>query len=120
MKVAVACINDNVAEHFGHCENFKIYDVEENKIVSKTIIENPGHEKGFLPKFLNEKGVNVVISGGMGEGAINLFNEFNIKILTGNYGNCDEIIEKYLNGNLTSNVDVCNRHVFENECGNHN
>ena len=119
MKIAVACIKENVAEHFGHCESFKIYEVEDKKVISKKTIANPGHEKGFLPKFLNEKGVNVVISGGMGEGAINLLKEENIEILTGNLGNSDEIVEKYLCGKLNNIGDICDKHAFKSECGSH-
>lgn len=119
MKIAVASMNENVAGHFGHCENFNIYVVEEGKIISKERIENPGHKKGFLPKFLNDLGVNVIIAGGMGEGAINLFNEANIEIITGNLGNSDEIVNKYLQGELTSAGEVCNRHAYKDECGEH-
>ena len=68
MKIAVASEQQNVATHFGHCENFNIYETEGNKIIKSESVPNPGHRPGFLPNFLNDLGVNVIISGGMGGG----------------------------------------------------
>ncbi len=118
MKIAVACVNDNVSQHFGHCENFTIYIVENSKIISKEVIPNPGHEKGFLPKFLKDLDINLVISGGMGQGAIDIFNEENIEVITGNLGNSDDVVNNYLNGFLKSNGAVCNKHEHKNNCAN--
>ena len=69
IKIAVASENQKVTEHFGHCINFNIFESENKQIVKSESIPNPGHKPGFLPNFLNEKGVNVIISGGMGGGA---------------------------------------------------
>ncbi len=81
-KVAIASEKDNVSDHFGYCEGFNIYDIKEEKITKKEFVPNPGHKPGFLPNFLNEKGVNIIISGGMGQKAVNIFNE---KRYTSNY-----------------------------------
>ena len=62
MKIAVASEGKMVTEHFGHCENFNIFDVENNEIVNKSSVPNPGHRPGFLPNYLNDLGVNVIIS----------------------------------------------------------
>ena len=75
MKIAVASENGMVTEHFGHCEGFMIFDTENNQIVKSETIANPGHRPGFLPNFLNDMGVNVIISGGMGGGAIDIYNK---------------------------------------------
>lgn len=61
MKIAVASENDMVTEHFGHCANFDIFEVEENQIVKSESIPNPGHKPGFLPNFLNDMGVYVYL-----------------------------------------------------------
>jgi predicted Fe-Mo cluster-binding NifX family protein len=61
MKIAVACEKEIVTEHFGHCENFNIYETDGNKIVKSESVKNPGHRPGFLPNFLNDMGVNVII-----------------------------------------------------------
>jgi predicted Fe-Mo cluster-binding NifX family protein len=74
MILAVACENNMVTQHFGHCENFIIFDIEDNKIKNSKTVRNPGHKPGFLPNYLNDLGVNVIISGGMGGGAIDIFN----------------------------------------------
>ena len=94
MKIAVASEQQNVATHFGHCENFNIFDVENGKIVKSEIVANPGHKPGFLPVFLNEIGVKVVISGGMGAGAIDIFNEKYIKVVGADEGK--ECVEELL------------------------
>ena len=81
MKIAVATDNEMVAEHFGHCKNFMIFNTENNKIVDSETIANPGHKPGFLPNFLADLGVNVIISGGMGGGAIDIFNNRNVEVV---------------------------------------
>jgi predicted Fe-Mo cluster-binding NifX family protein len=75
MKIAVASENGMVTEHFGHCEEFVTFDTENNQILKSETIDNPGHRPGFLPNFLADRGVNVIISGGMGGGAVEIFNE---------------------------------------------
>src|SRR5690606_40807225 len=75
IKIAVASDNGMVTEHFGHCEGFIIFEVENKQIIKSETIANPGHRPGFLPNYLNDMGVNVVISGGIGAGAINIFKE---------------------------------------------
>ena len=83
MKIAVASEGKMVTGHFGHCESFNIFEVENNRIVKNESIPNPGHKPGFLPNFLNDMGVKVIISGGMGGGAIEIFNEKDIEVITG-------------------------------------
>ena len=83
MKIAVACEGKQITEHFGHCQNFMIFEVENNKIINSNSVPNPGHKPGFLPNFLNDIGTNVIISGGMGGGAVDIFNKLNIEVVTG-------------------------------------
>lgn len=63
MKIAVASEGRMVAQHFGHCESFNIYTVQEGKVTGSKFVQNPGHKPGFLPNYLNELGVKVIISG---------------------------------------------------------
>lgn len=114
MKIAVASMGNMVAGHFGHCENFCIYEEENKKIVSENSVPNPGHKPGFLPNFLNDMGVNVIISGGMGGGAIDIFNEKGIEVVTGANGVAKEAAQNYAAGKLKSTGSVC--HAHENEC----
>lgn len=118
MKIAVASEGNSVTEHFGHCENFIIYEVKDNKVTDKKIIPNPGHKPGFLPNFLNGQGVNVIISGGMGGGAVDIFNELNIKVITGAAGNADLVVQNYILGELKSTNSVCREHQHKDECHN--
>ncbi|HCX61981.1 NifB/NifX family molybdenum-iron cluster-binding protein [Sedimentibacter sp.] len=117
MKIAVASENDMVTEHFGHCINFNIYETENKSITSSQSIDNPGHKPGFLPNFLNDLGVNVIISGGMGAGAIEIFDDKGIEVITGAKGEAREAVEQYLRGNLKSSASVCNEHMHHGDCG---
>ena len=91
LKIAIASEGENVTEHFGH-------------------------RPGFLPVFLHELGVNVIISGGMGGGAIDLFNEKNIEVIVGATGNAEAATKAYLEGDLKSTGSVCHQHMHHNEC----
>ncbi|NLO10117.1 MAG: dinitrogenase iron-molybdenum cofactor [Clostridiales bacterium] len=117
LKIAIASDNCNVAEHFGHCESFMIFNVENNKIIGSETIVNPGHKPGFLPDFLHDIGVNVIISGGMGGGAINIFKEKNIEFIVGISGDAKIAVEEYLYGSLKSTGLVCHEHKHHDECG---
>lgn len=117
IKIAVASESTMVTEHFGHCKNFNVFEAENGQIVKSESIANPGHKPGFLPNFLNELGVRVIISGGMGSGAIDIFNEKNIEVIVGAKGNAKEIAQAYLKGELKSTGSVCHEHQHHNECG---
>jgi len=118
MKIAVASEGKMVTEHFGHCEGFTIFESENGRIVQSEMVANPGHRPGFLPNFLNDLGVNVIISGGMGGGAIDIFNEKNIEVIVGAAGDAKTAAEAYLKGDLKSTGSVCHEHQHSDECGN--
>jgi len=107
MIIAIATEGEYVAEHFGRCSKYTLYEVEEGVIKSKTEVSNPGHKPGFLPRFLAEKGVSYVICGGMGPRAQGLFAEHGIGTMVGVTGKVDEVIEKYLAGNLSAGDSFC-------------
>lgn len=110
MKIAVAVDNGLVAQHFGHCEGFEVFNVENKQIQDNNFVQNPGHKPGFLPNFLGDLGVEVIMAGGMGGGAIEIFNERGIQVLTGITGNSQENVEKFLAGKLQSTGSVCHEH----------
>lgn len=110
MKIAVASMNTSVAGHFGHCENFNIYETEKGQILSTQSIQNPGHKPGFLPNFLGDMGVEVIIAGGMGGGAVEIFNERNIQVIVGVHGDAKDAVTQYLNGALKSTGSICHEH----------
>ena len=117
MKIAVASENGRVTEHFGHCEGFMMFDTENNQIVKSETIANPGHKPGFLPNFLADRGVNVIISGGMGGGAVEIFNERKVTVVVGASGDAKTAVEAYLLGELQSTGSVCHEHQHHVACG---
>lgn len=116
MKIAVANDRDVVSQHFGHCESFVVFETKGNEIVNTKNHPNPGHRPGYLPVFLKELGVNIIIAGGMGGGAITLFEENNIKVITGASGKTKDVVQKFLEGELKSSNSVCKEHSQEDEC----
>ena len=119
MKIAVASENGMVTEHFGHCREFIIFDTEDNKIVKSEAVANPGHRPGFLPNFLADRDVNVIISGGMGGGAVEIFNGRNVEVVVGASGDAKAAVEAYLQGSLKSTGSICHEHKHSDECGKH-
>ena len=113
MKIAIATDGTQVSNHFGRCETYTIVEIENNEVLKKSIIDNPGHEPGFLPKFLSEKGVNCILSGGMGPKAINLFREKHVEPIVGVHGSVDEVIEDFLNNKIEIGDSECNHEMQE-------
>ena len=116
LKIAIACEGEVVTEHFGHCLNFTLFETEEQKIIKQTSVANPGHRPGFLPLFLRDLCVNVIIAGGMGGGAIDLFNEYGIEVIVGAAGGAEDNVKAYLSGELKSTGSVCHQHMHHGEC----
>lgn len=115
-RIAVASDNATVTEHFGHCEEFVLFDIEDKQITGSQTLPNPGHRPGFLPNLLADKGVNVIISGGMGGGAVDIFNERNIEVILGAKGDAREAVEAYLKGELASTGSICHQHLHHADC----
>lgn len=117
LKIAVASEGNNVTGHFGHCENFRVFTAEDCKITAEENVPNPGHRPGFLPNFLADRGVNVIVSGGMGGGAVDIFNERNVEVVVGASGDARSAVEAYLKGELHSTGSICHEHAHADECG---
>ena len=116
MKIAIASDGKNVSGHFGHCEGFTIYEIEQGQSLKKEFVPNPGHRPGYLPVFLKEKDTNVIIAGGMGETAQNLFIDNQIEVVVGAQGFCDDVIQQFIKGELKSTGSVCAEHEHEGHC----
>lgn len=117
MKIVVAAMGNEVAGHFGYCENFRIYEIEGKTIVHEESIPNPGHRPGFLPNFLGDLGASVVIAGGMGENAAGIFAHRKIETILGAKGDARTAVEAYLRGELHSDASACHRHEHGHEHG---
>jgi predicted Fe-Mo cluster-binding NifX family protein len=107
MKIAISTDGEHVSGHFGRCPSFTIVEIEDNKIKRKEVINNPGHHPGSIPEFLHEKGIDCIVSGGMGRKAEELFRQYNIEIVVGITGAIDETLEKIINGSLESEKSLC-------------
>lgn len=122
MKIAVTYDNGQVFQHFGHTEKFKVYDVEDGKIVKTEIVDTNGQGHGALAGFLFNGGIDTLICGGIGGGARNALAEAGIKLFPGARGDADEQVKSFLAGNLNYDPDImCNHHSHEegHSCGNH-
>ncbi len=121
MKIAVTYDNGQVFQHFGRTENFKVYEVENQKVVSSEIIGSNGTGHGALAGLLAEAGIDVLICGGIGGGAQSALEEAGIELVAGASGNTDEVIETYLRGELISTGSNCHHHDHEegHSCGAH-
>jgi predicted Fe-Mo cluster-binding NifX family protein len=107
MRVAISTDGDFVSAHFGRCPQFTIVDIEKDEVVKKEVVENPGHQPGFIPQFLHERGVECIVCGGMGRRAIGFFNELNIQAIVGISGTIDDTIEKIKKSTLESGASLC-------------
>nr|WP_294651079.1 NifB/NifX family molybdenum-iron cluster-binding protein [uncultured Blautia sp.] len=121
MKIAVTYDNGEVFQHFGKTESFKIYNVEDNTVVSSEVIGSNGTGHGALAGLLAEQGVNVLICGGIGGGAQAALTEAGIELCAGAQGNTDQVVEAYLKGELESSGVNCDHHHHEegHSCGDH-
>ncbi len=115
MKIAIAQDGNRVSEHFGHCQGYAIFDVEESIIYRRDDLPSPGHEPGRLPVFLAEHGVDLIIAGGMGPRAVDLFRENGINVLLGIGGNVDYVAQDYIAGRLSPGKSSCH-HEDGGEC----
>jgi predicted Fe-Mo cluster-binding NifX family protein len=106
-KIAVATEGEQVAQHFGRCPSYTIAQVEDDHILSQEVIANPGHQPGFLPGYLAELGVEVMIAGGMGPRAEGLFAQHGIEAVVGAYGPVDQVLRAYLAGAMELDVNIC-------------
>lgn len=105
-KIAVASNSQGLTEHFGHCDHFEIYVIENNAVTSKFDVKNPEeHQHGYLPKFLYDQGVEVVIAEKIGSMATQIFEALDMKYVLGVSGSAEALVQQYLLGTLQSNPE---------------
>lgn len=120
MRVAVTYDNGEVFQHFGRTEYFKVYEVEEKKIVSSQVISSEGSGHGALAGILANNQIDVLICGGIGGGAQMALSEAGIELCAGASGDADKAVSAYLEGTLVNTGSNCNHHHEEGHaCGNH-
>ena len=123
MRIAVTYENGQIFQHFGHTEQFKVYDIEEGKVIASEVVSTNGSGHGALAGVLASLNADVLICGGIGGGAQVALAEAGIKLFGGVSGDADKAVEAYLAGNLAYNPNVqCNHHGEHHHggtCGNH-
>ena len=119
MKIAVTYENGQVFQHFGHTEEFKIYEIEDGKVISTEIIGSNGSGHSALAALLDERKIDVLICGGIGGGAQAALEERGIKLCAGADGNADQAVEAYLRGELVNTGANCNHHGEGHSCHDH-
>lgn len=97
----------NVSQHFGRAPEFVFVTIEDNEVVKKQVLPNPGHEVGSIPKFISEQGAECMIVGGIGHRAIDFFNQYGIEVIRGIVGNIEDVIKKVLEGTLEGGENIC-------------
>ncbi len=108
--VAVPVANGQLCGHFGHCENFALYDVDPQakEMLGSRLVEPPPHEPGVLPRWLHDQGVSVILAGGMGRRAQDIFAAHDIQVIVGlSAGPPDTLVQSYLDGQLQPAGNPC-------------
>lgn len=120
MRIAVTYDNGEVFGHFGHTEQFKVYEVEDGKVVSSSILSSGGQGHGALAILLSGNGIDALICGGIGPGARNALASLGIQLMAGVAGSADAAVEAYLAGTLEYSADAnCDHHGEGHTCGGH-
>lgn len=121
MKIAATYDQGNIFQHFGRTEQFKVYEVEDGKILSSQVIGSNGIGHGALAGLLAEHAIEVLICGGIGGGAQNALAEAGIQVCSGAQGDADAAVNAYLRGELVDAGVTCDHHHHEegHACGDH-
>jgi len=110
MRIAIPLVQGKLSLHFGHCEQFAIFDIDDNlkKVISREDATPPGYAPGVLPRWLHENNVSVIIAGGIGRRAQQLFTQNDIKVVVGaSSGLPEELISAYLQDTLQTGDNIC-------------
>ena len=129
MKIAVPTTQSNIVDaHFGHCEYYTVFTVDGSEIIKSEIVESPQGCgcKSNIVSILKEMGVEVMLAGNMGGGAVNVLNSNGIAVYRGCDGNVKNLVEDFIKGELVDSGESCHQHEDHNlhedghQCNNHN
>ena len=129
MKIAVPTTQTNIVDaHFGHCEYYTVFTVDGSEIIKTEIVESPQGCgcKSNIVSVLKEMGVEVMLAGNMGGGAVNVLNSNGITVYRGCDGDVKNLVEEFIKGELVDSGELChqheqhNRHEDGHQCDNHN
>ncbi len=129
MKIAVpTTLENNVDAHFGHCEFFTVFTVDGSEIQNSEIVESPQGCgcKSNIAIVLQDMGVEIMLAGNMGGGAVNVLNSHGISVVRGCDGNVKKLVEEYIKGELVDSGESCKQHEQHShhedghQCNHHN
>jgi predicted Fe-Mo cluster-binding NifX family protein len=106
-------LNAELSAHFGRCPYYVMVTVEGEKITDASVVENPhynNHQPGVMPRFISSLGADVIIAGGMGPRAVDLFHSMNIDVVTGIIGKVENVVQAYLDGKIEGVVPCAHDH----------
>lgn len=120
-KIAVTYKDNEVFQHFGHSEQFKVYETDGDKIVNSKVLDTEGQGHGALSELLSNNGIDVLICGGIGQGAREALKNAGIKLYPGVTGNADSAVQNLLTGTLDYNENTVCAHHHEDghDCASH-
>ena len=107
MKICISSDSGIVSAHFGRAPEFTFITIENNEVVEKEVLQNPGHTVGSIPKFVNDQGAKCMIAGGMGPRAVDFFNQYGIEVIMGVSGKIDDVVREILDGTLEGGESLC-------------
>jgi predicted Fe-Mo cluster-binding NifX family protein len=108
MKIAMPIQGGRLSQHFGHSEQFSLFEIEDQSIRGREDLTPPPHEPGLLPRWLKERGVTLVIAGGMGHRAQQIFEQAGIEVICGAPSESpDTVVDSYLKGDLETGDNAC-------------
>ncbi|MCB9865856.1 MAG: NifB/NifX family molybdenum-iron cluster-binding protein [Phycisphaerales bacterium] len=109
MKIGISVENGSVSGHFGHCPTFAVYELNDGaEVGAPTIHQAPPHERGVLPRWLRDLGVDVIVTGGMGRHALALCGELGMQVILGVAEESPaDVVERFRAGVLTSGANTC-------------
>lgn len=111
MRIAVTYDDGLVFQHFGHTEAFKVYTVEDGKVVDSQVVSSVGQGHGALAGLLSDKAIDALVCGGIGMGAVNALSDYGIRVYAGVSGDADEAVERLLAGTLEYGTGAnCSHH----------
>ena len=119
MKIAIPTRENYVDDHFGHCEFYTIYTVDEkSSINNKELLSSPQGCgcRSNIAAILQQMNVTLMLAGNMGEGAYNMLNQFGMQVIRGCSGKTDDVLKKYLNGEIKDLNMNCSQHQHDHDC----
>ena len=121
MKLAVPTREGRVDDHFGHCDHYTIFTIEDKQVISHEVLASPqgcGCKSGIAAD-LEKMGVEVMLAGNMGDGALNKLSAHNIRVIRGCRGDIEAVVRGFLAGFILDSGVGCSAHAEGHECGHH-